>query len=359
VNPGTLLIRADANVAMGSGHIMRCLALGQAWQEFGGQVVFASAEWTPAIVRRLEEGGVGFRTIESVCASAADARELIGLAGECCAEWIAIDGYQFDSEYQFAIKRSGARLLCIDDIGKCSPYCANVVLNQNLYASARMYANRDRGTALLLGTEYLLLRREFAAWQRSKEHHAVIAKHVLVTMGGSDAHNVTAQVVNALSVAELDVEITVVMGGSNPNQESLPNPRSECRSKISVQTDVRNMAELMAGVDFAISAAGTTAYELAAVGVPMVLVILAENQVPTCQAFVERAAAVDASWQSSFEPSRFTDMARTVIADRQLRQSLAANACELVDANGARRVCQSLLRIQAGQQDNVVAACTG
>jgi len=343
MNSGTLVIRADASLAMGTGHVMRCLALAQTWRDSGGDVVIAAAELTPAIAHRLQGEGMEMVRLESKSTSPANAHYLAALADERHATWVVVDGYQFDSAYQRSIKDSGFRLLLIDDTGQCGPYCADVVLNQNAYANEEMYFDRDSSTQLLLGPDYALLRKEFGDWRKWSRDFTPLAQRLLIVMGGSDPENFTAHILRAVLTLDLkDVEITVVIGGANMHLVSLREFESRA-GNVRLQIDVNNMPEVMAGADLAISAAGTTCYELALLQVPMVLLAIAENQVPTAHVLANLRAAIDAGWHADFDDQCFANLLHCVIQDAQLRCSLAQSASRLVDGMGAHRVCQFLL----------------
>ncbi len=163
--PGTLLIRADASIPAGTGHVMRCLALAQAWQDAGGDVGFVMAESTSSIEGRLAGETCPVESISAVAGSQDDASRTIVLARERQAEWIVVDGYQFGADYQRALKDAGLRVLFLDDYGHARRYSADLVLNQNVCASTAIYGDREAQTRLLLGPRYSLLRREFAAWR--------------------------------------------------------------------------------------------------------------------------------------------------------------------------------------------------
>ena len=343
MNPGTLVIRADATIAMGTGHVTRCLALAQAWLDSGGVVIFAAARLTPAIVDRLKSEGMEIADLHLASGNAQDAHELAALARERRATWVVVDGYRFDSAYQRRIKDAGLRLLFIDDTGQCGLYCADIVLNQNAYATEEMYFERFPSTKLLLGPNYALLRREFTRWREWRRGFAPVAQRLLITMGGSDPENCTARIIRAAQAIDLNgFEITVAIGGSNPHVDSLYALASRLPRNIRMQVDVGNMAELMACADLAISAAGSTCYELALLQVPMLLLALADNQVPTARALANAGAAIDAGCFVTFDDRRFTSLLRNVIMDRKLRRSLAQRARRLVDGLGAHRVCEFL-----------------
>jgi len=355
---GPLVIRADASAAMGTGHVMRCLALAQAWRREGGDMVFVMVDSTPAIARRLEDEKFPCKLSKCTAGSVEDAKALALVAAELNSIWVAVDGYQFSSAYQRELKQSGFKLLWIDDTGQCMPYCADLILNENVYAASAMYWERSEETSLLLGPEYVLLREEFLGWNNWRRDFREDAKRVMVTMGGSDSQNATAQILCALARADLDVEIDVVVGGSNPHAETIRQRARELPRHVSIRCDVANMPEVMAGADLAISAAGVTCYELALLQVPMILFALAENQVATAKAFGDCGAAVNLGHFANSDPPGLIEAVRRLIQDVESRRFLARKARSLVDGSGSSRVCQALLqkpKIEASRREFVRA----
>ena len=261
--PGTLILRADASVAMGTGHVMRCLALAQAWQDEGGSCVFAMGESTPAVEQRLRAEKCEVSTVIASPASQQDAAQVVELAAIHHARWIVMDGYQFDAGYQRALKAAGLHVLIVDDGGRCGSYCADLVLDQNPDAGELAYRNREAHTQLLLGTRYVMLRREFTAWRESKRETPPVARRLLVTIGGSDPGGLTLKIVAALrNGAAPSLTTTVVAGGSNPRRAELQRAAGADPSSIQLRCDPPNMPELMAQSDMAVICAGGTLWEL-------------------------------------------------------------------------------------------------
>jgi UDP-2,4-diacetamido-2,4,6-trideoxy-beta-L-altropyranose hydrolase len=135
---------------------------------------------------------------------------------------------------------------------------------------------------LLLGSEYALLRPEFAEWrQYSLERRTKPEfKQLLINMGGVDIDNVTEDVLDKLKLCNLpsDINITVVMGGSAPHLEGVKSKAITLPYKTEVKADVGNMAEIMANTDIAIGAAGVATWERCCLGLPTIQVVIAENQ---------------------------------------------------------------------------------
>ena len=130
----TLLIRADASAAIGTGHVMRCLALAQSWQACGGAVTFALAGETSPLEARFKKDGTQVVYLPVRPGSLTDAQETGALAQATGVSWVVIDGYQFDTAYQQSLKATGCSLLMLDDYGHATHYYADLVLNQNIDA---------------------------------------------------------------------------------------------------------------------------------------------------------------------------------------------------------------------------------
>jgi UDP-2,4-diacetamido-2,4,6-trideoxy-beta-L-altropyranose hydrolase len=342
-----LLLRADASIAIGTGHVMRCLALAQAWQDAGGRVVFAMAEATPAIQTRLVAESCEVVTVSHPAGTAGDAGQTIALAAEQKSDWIVVDGYQFGADYQLALKSAGFKILFLDDYGHAQHYSADLVLNQNVHANEQMYGTRESYTRLLLGTRYCLLRREFTSWRGWKREIAPIGRKILVTMGGSDPGNVTATVIGALhqlSDVMSNTEVTVVVGGSNPHFESLQRSASLGGGRFRLLKSVANMPELMAQADVAVAGAGTTCWEMCLLQLPLVLIDLADNQRAIARGLDALGAAVHLGTAGTVTEQQIAKRVTSLLASEAERAALSQRCGKLVDGRGSERVFGELTR---------------
>jgi UDP-2,4-diacetamido-2,4,6-trideoxy-beta-L-altropyranose hydrolase len=351
-----LLLRADANQKVGTGHVMRSLALAQAWCDAGGKAMFAAANLPSSIRARVLEEVDEVTAISAAAGSAKDASETAARAAQFGAEWVAVDGYQFDSEYQSALRAAGLKVLFVDDYGHGAPYSAEIVLNQNSSADPATYHDRQPYTRLLLGSRYCLLRREFTVWRDWKREIPTICRRALVTMGGSDPGNLTVRVIEALSLTRLDLETTVVVGGGNPHAGKIENAVRNAGPKMKMVQDVRNMAELMAASDIAVSAAGSTCWELCALGLPALLIDVSANQTPLAVDLSGRSCAIHAG-DGSVSSNKIANDFRRLCGDHELRQQICRRSRDLVDGEGARRVVCGLrgtefLRLRRARADD-------
>ena len=187
-----LCIRADADSKIGTGHIMRCIALAQAWQDNGGEVTFISHCESDALRERIVKEGFQFIPVENTTPHADDLFRTLcylkhnsSLTIHHSPAWFVLDGYHFTPEYQKAIRNAGIHLLVIDDMNHLPHYHTDILLNQNIHALELNY-NCDGDTTLFLGTSYVLLRREFLKYRDVKRKIPERAKNILVTLGGAD-----------------------------------------------------------------------------------------------------------------------------------------------------------------------------
>jgi UDP-2,4-diacetamido-2,4,6-trideoxy-beta-L-altropyranose hydrolase len=277
---------------MGTGHLMRCLALAEYWREQGGEVLLATHCALEPLLERFRVEGVEIIRPKSPAASIEEAHEISTVAQNRSAKWIALDGYHFPAEYHERLKQ-GSRVLLVDDNGHAGRYTADLVLDQNLTATENNYRRRSKNTRLLLGTMYVLLRLDFRVAKQECLKQAAQKTRVLISMGGSDPDNVMAEVLRAVSGEQ--VEVRAVIGAGNQFLTTLRE--IVCQSSVPIKLETNAiMSELMVWADIAISAAGATLWELAFMGVPTLTLELMEHQRPIAQAFAEAGAGINLGW---------------------------------------------------------------
>ncbi len=341
MNQGMLLIRADACPAIGTGHVMRCLALAEGWRAAGRQATFAMAETTLAIERRLAEAECRLIRINGVPGCREDCRDMCALVATETPSWIVIDGYVFDSRYRQAMQNTGARCLVIDDNGGDGDFASDLVLNQNLHAKESMYPRRGAQTRLLLGPRYALLREEFAPYRHWSRRIPEKARRVLITLGGSDPSNSTPRVLEALSKLS-ELEVRVAIGGSAEHLTEVEAAAALLKGHVTLLRDVRNMAEQMAWADLAIAGAGTTCWEMCLLGLPAMLIVVAANQEPIADGLASSGAAVNLGWPTKIDFQALVEKVQELVFSPDQRCAMSQTARELVDGRGRERVLESM-----------------
>jgi len=330
---------------------MRCLALAQAWQDTGGEAVFVIVEPSQSIRDRLYSEKMEVVSIEVQPGGCDDAIYMTGLANQRTATWVAVDGYHFGADYQQVLKAAGLHILFLDDNVHASHYFGDVIVNQNVHADESLYPNREPYTQLLLGPHYCMLRREFNPWREWIREIPAVARRVLIVMGGSDPDNFTESVMRVLLSAQVEgLETTVAVGGSNPHGMSLQKVASGVDNSIHFRRDVSDMAELMAEADAAVSAAGTTCWELCFLGLPTILIDVAENQRALAQELHKQGCAIHLGSLRDVSAEKVAARLEQLLNSSETRRSLSQHARQLVDGEGAKRVVSFLQRKNHGLQ---------
>lgn len=341
-----LVIRADADPRMGTGHFMRSLALGEAWKYAGGDVAFLTTCRQEAMLQRLERERFDVYRIAEEHPDPRDLRETLTIARAEGAGWVSLDGYFFDPSYHDGITRSGFRLLVFDDNAHLARYSVDVLLNQNVHARDLVYHTR-RTTRRLLGTRYVILRREFLDKRPSRRRVPGMARHLLVTMGGSDPDNLTSRVLAEIGRVDVEgFEATVVIGPANPRLVKLRRAAGRSRHRIRVMQNVEDMANLMAAADLAVCAGGTTLWELAYFGVPALVFTVAENQRLAVTALEGRGMLKDLGETHNIDWGSLGENVEALARDAASRSRMTRVGRSLVDGAGGARVIKTLTALR-------------
>ena len=339
-----LIVRADAGIATGTGHLMRCIALAQAWQEHGGQAVFITVCESGSLRQRLKDEGFKVIEMEQPYPNPSDWEITAQELRRNPDAWVVLDGYHFDPEYQLLIKEMGHRLLVIDDMAHLVHYYADIVLNQNINAEELKYSC-EPNTKLLLGTNYVLLRQEFITWKGWQRHIPEVAQNVLVTMGGSDPDNVTLKVIQALEKVEANnLHVIVVVGGSNPHVNILKKVLANTKITVCLEQNTDRMPELMTWADIAVSAGGSTCWELAFMGVPSIICVMAPNQEKNAHKLREQGVSIIIRNGLQIKLKILSSLITQLMKDLDARMAMVKKGSSLVDGNGAVRITNYMIK---------------
>ncbi|TYQ29202.1 UDP-2,4-diacetamido-2,4,6-trideoxy-beta-L-altropyranose hydrolase [Pseudanabaena sp. UWO311] len=338
-----IIVRADASAQIGTGHVMRCLALSQTWRVLGGQAIFMLANKSPSLEARLRFEGMEVVYLSGEAGSDEDAQQTLDLCQQFSTQWIILDGYHFGAAYQKAIKNFDVSLLFFDDNGHADHYYADLILNQNISAKIDLYQSREPYTQLLLGTQYVLLRKEFLSWKNWQRVINPIASKILVTLGGSDPDNITLKVIQALQqVNSGNLEVIVVVGGSNPHYEKLQTEVAKSRTRITLQRNVSNMPELMAWADIAIAAGGSTNWELAFMGLPSLVITVADNQKESIAELDRQGVITNLGWHQDLSIEWISFALQKLMCDRLNQKKMSQQGQQIVDGEGVMRVVSKI-----------------
>lgn len=353
--------RTDASLQIGIGHVMRCLSLADALTARGADCQFICRAHEGNLLDFIRSKGHTAHPLPSGTALLQSPAELtyvpwLGATqaedAEACApilaaqrpDWLIVDHYALDARWERALAPHYRKLMVIDDLAD-RPHDCDLLLDQNLGRTAEDYGDLLRThTTTLIGPRYALLRPEFA--QLRAESLARRAnpqlKHLLITMGGVDKDNATGRVLDALNVCPLPLglHITVVMGPHAPWLQQVQTQAAQMSRPTQVLVGVDDMARLMAGSDLAIGAAGGTAWERCCLGLPTLVLVLAENQQAGAAALQNAGAAI--AMQSATEIQHVMQK-RLLSGDAALLQQLSLAAAQVTDGNGVSQIIERLM----------------
>lgn len=334
-----LVLRCEATPVLGTGHVLRCLALAQEWMRRGGRAVLATGGTEPAILDRVRAAGAAVEPLHAAPGTSEDALETASLAQRLGARWCVVDGPAFAVEWD-ATWPGDAKLLRIDDNGLAQAFRADLVLNQNLGAAVSDYPQTPAGCRHLLGPRYALLRPEFMAVADSG---GVRGSRMVVTLGGSDPACATERVLEALLRPETQtVEADFVIGAANPRRATLRVAIDAHAPRLQALVAPADLPRRFAAAPLAVTAGGTTIYELALLHTPMLLLCTADNQRRTCANFAMAGAAQFAGWHAEVAPVELARMLVAMRTDGPRLAALTAAAGCLVDGRGASRVVEAM-----------------
>ena len=338
-----ILIRTDASREIGTGHFMRCFALADAFIDNGEKAVFSFSSTIPDLVSRLDVRQIEHHTIGAVIGTDGDANATATLAKEIGAQWVLLDGYRFDGQYQAYLKAAGLKIMMIDDFSHAEKYYADLVLNQNASASPSLYETKLEGSRLLLGPKYAMIRREFIRLMgRRIESIKPLAERILITLGGSDPCNRTAQVVACLKDADdQSSEVLVIVGAAN-NDYALIEKNSRSRKNLHIVKNPPDIAEIMASVDLAIVSGGTSTYELCYLGVPFIVIIIADNQIANANSLQEKGITISFDGRQGILCGPLMESLKAIATSQNERARMRKAEIEMVDGYGAERALMHL-----------------
>ncbi len=346
--PGTLVIRADAGERMGIGHVLRSLAIAQAWRRRGGRSTFVVTPGHEPIAARLASDEIEMCRQPARAGSEEDATYTGGEARRRSAAALVVDGYHLGPEYRRTLAAFGVPILLADDLGDAGPYDEAWILHHAPGIGPELYRDLAPRSRLLAGPRYTLIREEF---QRARRNVAAAPAgasrraRILVTLGGADPQGATPSVVAALaSIRGPILEVAVVVGPTNPCRSRIEDAARSSGPAITVLPPQGDMAAVMAGADLAISASGGTALELAYLGVPSILLVAAENQRPVAAHLAQEGAALLLGDVEALEAAALRAAVDSLLADPERRARMSERGRGVIDGRGAERVVAAIRR---------------
>lgn len=353
-----VVFRVDASNRMGTGHLTRCRTLAEVLRGRGAEVRFICREHPGDLIETLsadtfpvvrlpappasEATGEEYALWLGVSQELDAAQSIAALNGER-ADWLVVDHYGLSRAWELAVRPHVTRILALDDLAN-RPHDCDLLLDQNFSSDGQNRYSRlvPESCRPLLGPRYALLRPEYAAKRCELIRAAPEIRRVLVFFGGSDPANVTEKTLRGLSASELaHLSVDVVIGPNNHNLAALER-LAAARPRTQLHPPQPHLADLIGQADLCIGAGGTTTWERMCLGVPTLIVSIADNQRPACRALHDAGVIHYAGHATDITDDQLRRQLIEFVTHADRLGQFRDRGLTLVDGLGALRVAESM-----------------
>lgn len=363
-----IAFRTDASLLIGSGHVMRCLTLADALRARGAQCHFISRAHPGHLLELIRQRGhtvtalqVGQFSLKTEHDSApqlahaswlgcdwqTDAHETLAILAELQSDWLVVDHYALDQRWELALRPYYKKLMIIDDLAD-RPHRCDLLLDQNWFddkTTTRYTHLVPPNCQCFLGPEYAILRPEYAQLRATLPPRDGTVRRVLVFLGGSDPSNQTAKVLNALSQPGLShLQVDVVLGQNNPNAHGIAS-QAAARTGTTLHKGLPTLAPLMASADLMISAGGSTTWERMCLGLPAIVISIADNQTSTNLALMNAGYIEFLGEMDKVTVNTITESVQCCLVNPDALKAQSRLGQQLVAGDGAATISQQLLSL--------------
>lgn len=333
------MFRCDASPSIGAGHVIRCLALAEAFVAAGTRTIFAVRTETRAVAPALAVAGVDIADLKGPVA--VEAAEMAELAGGHC-DFLVIDHYGRNRAFETECRKWVSSIIVLDDQTGRSHDC-DILLDSGAPESGVYAKFVPQAARVLAGPDFALLRQVIVSRREEalRRRDGRPAKDLLISFGATDPTNVTGMLLDALDAVAMNLDVTIAISAQAPHLEAI---RSKIKARVRLVVDA-DMPALIAQSDFAVGAAGSSAFERACLGLPSIMLVVADNQSGIATMMAKSGAAIVAK-PAEIKTGLLTTI-ETLRDDTDLRVGMARKAAQLVDGLGGRRVAEAVMVLAA------------
>ena len=342
-----IVFRTDSSMDIGTGHVMRCLTLADELMERGADLSFVCRKAPGNLIQHIEDKGYRVYPLPPDIDLSVDkdlTQKILQKQTELI-DWLIIDHYEIDILWESYLRKYVKKIMVIDDLANRYHDC-DILLDQNISVKGNRYNGFVPLHCLkLLGPEYALLMQEFAQARMSLKERAGEVKRILVTMGGVDHENQTAKVLKGIKMlGRNDISVDVILGASNPNRSKIEEMISEMQN-AKCFNNVKNMADFMVKADIAIGASGSTTWERCCLGLPSIVMVLADNQKDIAEELGKEGVVVNLGWHEDVTEMDIKNAVENLLADSDKRGKMNLKGKEMVDGIGIKKVVEKIIEV--------------
>jgi UDP-2,4-diacetamido-2,4,6-trideoxy-beta-L-altropyranose hydrolase len=335
-----ICFRVDGNENIGLGHVYRTMSLANEFNIRHHSVFFLIRE-DNAVQDILDKNGYKITTIKKTLSLIDEIEYLNSFLNNNQIDIIVMDLYIADQKYIRYINKVN-RLLVVIDVLHDMTLDVDIIINGGIYAVNSFDLSKNRNKTILLGPQYNLVRSQFKNFPNKVINNSV--KNILITIGGSDVNNLTYDIVVALLEIDKSINYHIVFGKASKNDSKI-NKIVKMNKKIHIYHNVEDMATLMERNDIAISACGTTLYELSATGIPTIGIIQAKNQIIQAKRFEQEGIIILFEGDIIKDKDQFKDIVVFLINNNKLRRNMSIKGQKLINGEGAQNCYNKVISI--------------
>ena len=352
-----IVFRVDSSIQIGTGHAMRCLTLAKELRK-KANVQFICRKHKGSLVKQIKSKGfVVYELNDAVLKKNANELSIVDWLGttqkqdvQDCApilekikpDWVIVDHYGIDKFWQNNLKKYYNKLLVIDDLANREHNC-DLLLDQNFYKDKNLRYKKlvPSKCKTLLGPRYALLREEFLTTSSNLRDKGL--NKILVYFGGSDIKNNTLKVLQAIKFCkQANISVDVVIGPDSPYKKDVLNFSLSMKNTICFDF-VENMAEMMSNSDLYIGSAGTTTWERCCMGLPSIVIGIAENQIQPMKAMELAGMTFFLGSEESVNSADISMALDNILETPSVLVEMCKKNLELVDGYGASRCVSEII----------------
>lgn len=333
---GHAIFRFDASPKIGAGHAMRCIALAEACADMGWNVSFVVDRQTKSVVPAMERFGLAVHAFSDRESELKTIQEV----ADGVADLLVIDHYERGEDFEKSCRKYAKKILVLDDGASRSHDC-DILVDAAATDPGRYKKYIPEHARVLSGPEVAIVQKSFVARRftsssRRAEHQV---RTIFVSCGATDPANATPLVLDALNGLNPDVSVTIAMSSRAPHLDAV---KSRLGDNMQLKLDCDDMPGLMAEADLAIGAPGGTAWERCCLGLPSIVITLADNQRGIASTLLAAGAAIDAGRIEAGFVDRLRGLVVDLLADQERRMAIGEAARKLVDGRGTQRILLEL-----------------
>ena len=357
-----IIFRTDASSQIGNGHVIRCLTLAKVLRKQGVDCKFICRDHKNSLIKKIQREDFEVFTLSNPdeikliqnnkgknldysswlgASWKQDAKQTIDILKKEKIDWIVIDHYGIDIKWEEKLRPYSKKIMVIDDLSNRVHNC-DLLLDQNLIAN---YKNRyqnllPKNCSTLLGPKYALLQNEYKDLHLSAPTRTGSIKHILIYFGGTDLNNLTEIALSSfLKLDKKNLTLDIVINSNNPQKEKIKK-LSKKNKNIKIYSELASLAPLILKADIAIGACGATSWERCCLGLPSIVITIADNQKPIARELHKQGLIRWLGHYDTIVNNSIYDELKTLINQKL---EVWSNECKLItDGYGAEKVASIL-----------------